>query len=119
MCLGYKKHYKPYQTKPYQTLVAHALPLWTSSPHSSSPKCRMGLWFWYTYLKHGRVGPSLHLSLHHNNFGTIESYVFTGLLRHLISMGGWPQRTRGSRRSRSARAQGRQIDSTGLRPSGV
>ena len=52
-------------------------------------------------------------------FGGIESYVFTGLLRHLISMGGWPQRTRGSRRSRSARAQGRQIDSTGLRPSGV
>ena len=31
MCLGYKKHYKPYQTKPYQTLVAHALPLWTST----------------------------------------------------------------------------------------
>ena len=39
--------------------------------------------------------------------GAIESYVFTGLLRYLISMGGWPQSTRGSRRSRSARAQGR------------
>ena len=42
-------------------------------------------------------------------FGAIESYVFTGLLRHLLSMGGWPQRTRGSRRSRSARAQGRPL----------
>ena len=30
-----------------------------------------------------------------------------GVFRHLTSMGGWPQRIRGSHCSRSARAQGR------------
>ena len=45
------------------------------------------------------------------DFCAIESIVFTGLLG---SMGGWPQRTRGSCRSHSARVQGALCDSTGL-----
>ena len=44
--------------------------------------------------------------------------VYREEITHLTSMGGWPQRTRGSRRSRSARAQGRHA-TRGLRPSGV
>ena len=35
---------------------------------------------------------------------------------HLTSMEGWPQRTRGSRRSRSARAQGRYANPRGYAP---
>ena len=60
--------------------------------------------------------------LHPLNFGAIESYVFLVYwegLRFLSSIGGWPQRTRGSRCPCSARAQGSHETAPGLRRSTV